>query len=57
MQDTYIVYIDEFGHIGPYVSLDHSKHKTMYSMKPKMKSGLLEIAKETVSIFLLKINI
>lgn len=24
----YIVYLDEFGHIGPYVSHDHPKHKT-----------------------------
>ncbi|MCO6553272.1 MAG: DUF3800 domain-containing protein [Gilliamella sp.] len=28
MQDTYIVYLDEFGHIGPYISADHPKHKT-----------------------------
>ncbi len=24
----YIVYLDEFGHIGPYLSHDHPKHKT-----------------------------
>lgn len=24
----YVVYLDEFGHIGPYVSHDHPKHKT-----------------------------
>ncbi|MWQ87803.1 DUF3800 domain-containing protein [Glaesserella parasuis] len=25
---TYIVYLDEFGHVGPYVSVDHPTHKT-----------------------------
>jgi len=24
----YIAYLDEFGHIGPYISHDHSRHKT-----------------------------
>lgn len=24
----YVAYLDEFGHIGPYVSADHSRHKT-----------------------------
>jgi hypothetical protein len=24
----YIAYLDEFGHIGPYVSHDHPRHKT-----------------------------
>lgn len=24
----YLVYVDEFGHIGPYVSADHDRHKT-----------------------------
>lgn len=28
MQDTYIVYLDEFGQIGPYISADHQKHNT-----------------------------
>jgi hypothetical protein len=28
MQDTYIVYLDEFGHIGPYISVGDPKHKT-----------------------------
>ncbi|MFZ7136737.1 DUF3800 domain-containing protein [Avibacterium avium] len=25
---TYIVYLDEFGHVGPYISADHPTHKT-----------------------------
>lgn len=28
MSRTYIVYLDEFGHIGPYISHNHSEHKT-----------------------------
>ena len=24
----YIVYLDEFGHIGPFISHDHPTHKT-----------------------------
>lgn len=28
MTIMYIAYLDEFGHIGPYVSRNHSKHKT-----------------------------
>ena len=28
MSKTYIVYLDEFGHIGPYVSSTHPKHNT-----------------------------
>ena len=24
----YIVYLDEFGHVGPYISSDHEKHNT-----------------------------
>lgn len=28
MQDTYIVYLDEFGHVGPYISSGHPNHKT-----------------------------
>lgn len=28
MPKTYIVYLDEFGHIGPYVSSTHPKHNT-----------------------------
>lgn len=28
MNDTYIVYLDEFGHIGPYISAEHPKHNT-----------------------------
>lgn len=25
---TYIVYLDEFGHVGPYVDVNHSTYKT-----------------------------
>ena len=25
---TYIAYLDEFGHIGPYISHDHERHNT-----------------------------
>ncbi len=28
MTQTYFVYLDEFGHVGPYVSRDDSRHKT-----------------------------
>ncbi|AOF54465.1 hypothetical protein BKG91_09920 [Rodentibacter caecimuris] len=28
MAKTYIVYLDEFGHIGPYISSEHSQHNT-----------------------------
>lgn len=28
MKETYAVYLDEFGHIGPYISHDDKKHKT-----------------------------
>lgn len=28
MKKTYIVYLDEFGHVGPYVSADDKKHNT-----------------------------
>lgn len=28
MKQTYIVYLDEFGHVGPYISADHKQHNT-----------------------------
>lgn len=28
MSQVYIVYLDEFGHVGPYISVDHPEHKT-----------------------------
>jgi hypothetical protein len=28
MSQLYIVYLDEFGHVGPYISKDHPKHNT-----------------------------
>jgi len=28
MPQLYIVYLDEFGHVGPYISEDHPKHNT-----------------------------
>ncbi|TGZ98165.1 DUF3800 domain-containing protein [Rodentibacter pneumotropicus] len=28
MSQVYIVYLDEFGHVGPYISVDHPKYKT-----------------------------
>lgn len=28
MKNTYAVYLDEFGHIGPYISHNHPQHKT-----------------------------
>lgn len=28
MKKTYIVYLDEFGHVGPYIAVDHKSHNT-----------------------------
>lgn len=28
MKKTYIVYLDEFGHVGPYIAADHKSHNT-----------------------------